>query len=169
MSGWTDRRWRKRGAGRSIGSPLLCASGGDAVGGGIGSGGSSFSQQYASYRNFAYRPLFGAGGPSAGDVVQGAVANCWFLASLASIAKADPQEIRQRVMDLGDGTYVVQFKSGSTDVHVRVDGDLPSYSSSSLAFAGFGAGGSIWAAIVEKAYAMFRKGEATYQSLESGG
>ena len=126
------------------------------------------SQQYASYWNFAYRPLFAAGGPSAADVVQGGVGDCWFLASLAAVAKADPQEIRQRITDLGDGTYVVQFKSAGKDVYVRVDADLPSYSSSSLAYAGFGAGGSLWAAIMEKAYAMFRKGEASYASLESG-
>ena len=127
-----------------------------------------FAQDYVSYRNFSYRPLFAVGGPSAGDVVQGAVGDCWFLASLASVAKADPQEIRQRIADLGDGTYIVQFKSAGKDVHVRVDADLPSYSTSSLAYAGFGAGGSIWAAIMEKAYAMFRKGEASYASLESG-
>ena len=129
----------------------------------------SFAAAYASYQNFSDHPLFAPAGPTAQDVKQGGVGDCWFLATLASIAKADPQAIRQRVTDLGDGTFVVQFKSSTgADVHVRVDGDLPSYSSGAPAYAGFGIGGSIWAAIVEKAYAFYRSGEGTYESLNSG-
>ena len=61
------------------------------------------------YKNFASpaHPLFGDGGPIADDVAQGDVGDCFFLATLASVAKVDPNLIRQSVVDLGDGTYAV--------------------------------------------------------------
>ena len=136
---------------------------------GIGLTDPSFEDPYAAYRNFSDRPLFAPAGPAAGDVIQGNVGDCWFLTALASIAKADPQAIRQRVVELGEGSYVVQFTGDhGEDVHVRVDADLPSTSPDSLAYAGFGAAGSIWAPIMEKAYAFYRAGEGTYESLNSG-
>lgn len=121
-----------------------------------------------TYSRFSNRPLFSQAGPSANDVSQGAVGDCYFLATLSSVAQVSPQVIRQSVVDLGDGTFAVQFKNGSTPTFVRVDADLPTYSSGTLAYADFGVQNSMWVAVMEKAFAFFRFNEGTYQSLSGG-
>ena len=123
----------------------------------------------AQYAAFADRPLFDEAGPSPDDVSQGHVGDCYYLSVLSSIAEVNPTEIRESVVDLGDGTYCVQFTRGNSNVYVRVDHDLPVLpDTKSLAYAGLGGGGSMWVAVMEKAYTYFRKGAGTYQSLESG-
>jgi hypothetical protein len=119
------------------------------------------------YRNFSDRPLFSKNGPSPDDISQGSVGDCYLLASLGSIAKANAQSIRQSVVELGDGTFAVQFDSGGTRTYVRVDGDLPVFGNY-LAYANLGKQQSIWAAIIEKAYAFFRYGQGSYESLSGG-
>ncbi len=121
-----------------------------------------------TYDNYADHPLFGTNGPTADDVSQGYLGDCYFLASLSAVAKVDPMEIRQTVADLGDGTYAVHFHRDSKDVYVRVNADLPSWSQGNLAYANFGANGSLWVAVIEKAYALFRGSTASYGSIESG-
>lgn len=120
------------------------------------------------YKNFADHALFSEGGPNGNDVVQGYLGDCYFLASLSSMAKVDPNTIRQSVVDLGDGTYAVQFSKSGKSIFVRVDADLPTWGGSSVAYANFGDQGSMWAAVMEKAYAYFRSGKGTYGSLEGG-
>ncbi|HVT88351.1 MAG TPA: C2 family cysteine protease [Tepidisphaeraceae bacterium] len=120
------------------------------------------------YHRFANNPLFSDAGPSPDDVHQGAVGDCYFLSVLSSVAKTDPQLIRQSVVDLGDGTYAVQFTQGTTKTFVRVDADLPAYSWGGLAYAGVGAQSSMWVAIMEKAFTVFRYSAGTYASISSG-
>ena len=119
------------------------------------------------YRNFRDLPLFASTGPSADDVKQGAVGDCWLLASMSAIARTDPDAIRQIVADLGDGTYVVRLGGNR---YYRVDADLPAVdgTSNDLVFADPGRENSLWAPLVEKAYAHFRTGANTYASLNSG-
>jgi hypothetical protein len=120
------------------------------------------------YRDFSHHPLFSDAGPSEDDVSQGYVGDCYFLAVLSSVAKIDPDLIRQSIVDLGDGTYAVQFWQWGKSQFIRVDGELPVNSSGSLAYAGVGAQGSIWVAIMEKAFTFFRRSEGTYASIASG-
>lgn len=121
------------------------------------------------YRSFAGNPLFADAGPVASDVSQGAVGDCYFLATLAAIADVNPAQIRQSVVDLGDGTYAVQFERGSATVYVRVDADLPTWhGGGSLVYADLGAQGSMWVAVMEKAFAYFRTGIASYAELDRG-
>jgi hypothetical protein len=120
------------------------------------------------YRNFSDHPLFASDGPSIDDIAQGQVGDCYFLATLASIAKIDPERIRQSVVDFGDGTFGVRFFKGSVATYVRVDGDLPTYAPTTPAYVKFGAEGSMWAPIIEKAFTYFRKGSGTYSSISSG-
>ena len=63
----------------------------------------------------------------------------------------NPHAIRQHVADFGDGTYGVHLGNN----FYRVDNDLPvaSASATSPAYAGLGREGSMWAAVIEKAYA----------------
>lgn len=123
-----------------------------------------------TFRNFSNRPLFASDGPSQDDISQGAVGDCWYLATLASMAKTNPAAVRRAVIELGDGTYAVRFTdAGQMPVYVRVDGDLPVTSWGAMQYAGLGHEGSTWVAIMEKAAACFRYGGlANYADLDGG-
>jgi Ca2+-binding RTX toxin-like protein len=118
------------------------------------------------YRDFSNRPLFASSGPSERDIDQGNLGDCWLVAGLGAAAQANPNSIRQTVVELGDGTYAVELGGK----YYRMDGDLPTWSASSTTprYAGLGQQNSIWAPIVEKAYAYYRTGAGTYASLVSG-
>jgi hypothetical protein len=123
-----------------------------------------------TYKNFSAKPLFASTGPSADDIVQGYVGDCWYLSTLAAIARTNPNAIRQAIVELGDGTYAVQFENDNgTTAFVRVDGDLPMNEWGDLEYAGLGKQDSLWVALMEKAYASFREaGQSTYASLDGG-
>ena len=119
------------------------------------------------YTNFAAKPLFAAGGPNKDDLRQGGpIGDCYWMSTVAAIARVNPDRIRQLVVDLGDGTYAVHFRGNNGgDQFVRVGGDLPT-SGGSLVYARLGAGNSIWSPIVEKAWTFFRDNKGTYESIE---
>ena len=122
-----------------------------------------------TYRDFSGLPLFADAGPGPDDVRQGQVGDCYFLVVLSSLADLDPNQIRQSVVDLGDGTYAVEFTRGGDKVFVRVDADLPVWAGGATpAYAGLGAQRSVWVAVMEKAWAYVRTGEGTYGSTDSG-
>lgn len=119
----------------------------------------------AEYRTVAGHPLFSAAGPKATDVRQGSLNDCWLLAGLGAIATDSPHTLRQNLVDFDDGTYGVRLGDG----FYRVDNDLPVRpGTSTAAYAGPGAGGSMWVAIAEKAYAYHRTGQNSYASVEWG-
>ena len=123
------------------------------------------------YNTFSDRPLFASDGPSADDVKQGQTGDCYFLATLASVAETNQNVIKQSVVDLGDGTYAVQLAdSNGAKTFVRVDNELATYSwnSSLPAYAKLGNEGSMWVAVIEKAYAHFRTGVSSYDSISAG-
>ncbi|WP_428937473.1 C2 family cysteine protease [Fontivita pretiosa] len=121
------------------------------------------------YRNFSRNPLFSDAGPLSTDVRQGQVGDCYFLAVLASVAKVNPNLIRQSIVDLGDGTYAVRYYFDDQPMYVRIDGDLPTgMKSGSLVYAQFGADNSTWVALMEKAYAFYRNWGGSYAGLSSG-
>ena len=123
------------------------------------------------YKRFDNRPLFATNGPTADDVKQGQTGDCYLVSSLAAAANTTPDAIRTMVVDLGDGTYGVRFKTANgTNTFYRVDNDLAVFNPSSTtpAYAALGVGGSMWVAIIEKAYAFARFGEGSYDSLNSG-
>ena len=108
-------------------------------------------------------PLFNNGGPSYLDVEQGAVGDCWLMASLAEVAARDPQDIRN--MFTYDGTTVVNgatvglysvrfFRSNGSASYVEVDTELPSggeyydHVDNDLGTS------ALWVALAEKAYAV---------------
>ena len=120
-----------------------------------------------SLQNFAANPLFAGGGPTKDDIFQGGVGDCYFMATLSAIADANPDYIKQMVIDLGDGTYAVRFHDASQEIYVRVDADLW-VDGGMLEYADLGQEASLWVPIVEKAYAFFRKGQGTYASIAYG-
>ncbi len=118
--------------------------------------------------NFSSRPLFASNGPTQDDIHQGELGDCYYLSTLAAIAKVDPARIEKSIVAESDGTYVVQIFKGSTPEYVHVDGNLPTLSNGALAYAGLGQQGSTWVAIMEKAFAEVRTGANSYASLNSG-
>ncbi|MFN8672061.1 MAG: C2 family cysteine protease [Candidatus Sericytochromatia bacterium] len=80
------------------------------------------------------------------DIKQGNVGDCYFLAALTSLAKVNPQKIKDMIKDNGDGTYNVKFNNTSIKVNKPTDSELALYST-----------GSSWVPIIEKAYAVYRK------------
>jgi hypothetical protein len=123
-----------------------------------------------SYQNFSANPLFASTGPSADDIHQGDVGDCYYLSTLAAVAKVDPMRIESQVVQLSDGTFLVQINKNGVNDFVHVDGNLPVWNNSNgqLAYEGLGAQGSTWAAIMEKAFAVVRTGADSYGSLNSG-
>ncbi|MFP4106450.1 MAG: C2 family cysteine protease [Phycisphaerae bacterium] len=101
------------------------------------------------------------------DVIQGCVGDCYFLATLSSLADANQMSLRQMITPLGDGTYAVRFFDSGNEVYLRIDGDLPTYNGS-IAYAQLTPDGETWVALAEKAYAHFRYYQDSYSSIEGG-
>jgi len=123
-----------------------------------------------TYRSFAGLPLFLDGVPSVVDVAQGVVGNCWFLASLGALALENPDRIRERVTDLGNGRYLVAIGNA---VH-RVSANLPVNADGNAVYASptGNRGTSLWVPIIEKAAVFGRTGApyfgAEYSVLTAG-
>ncbi len=111
--------------------------------------------------------LFGTG-PVAGDVNQGSVGDCYFLSSLAAFAGEKPSVLINSAVDMGDGTYTVQMYQAGVATYYRVSNQFATGGFGGFNFAYPGASGSIWAMVLEKAYAYARSGANTYASLNSG-
>jgi len=130
--------------------------------------------------------LFGPGGPTNLDVVQGEIGDCYFLSPLAETAARDPQAIRDMFVSNGDGTYTVRFfeQSGSAQVadYVTVNCEFPA-DSGQFVFADMGRSVSstanvLWVPLAEKAYAQLaqegwsRAGDASpansYGAIDGG-
>jgi hypothetical protein len=128
----------------------------------------ALSDPGVSYTSFAGDPLFSTDGPSANDIYQGDLGDCYFLSTLSAVAKVDPALIRKDIINNNDGTYTVDFNKGSGIKPIRVSADLPTDSDGQLAYAGLGSGNSVWVAIFEKAFADFRTAAKSYASLSGG-
>ncbi len=76
--------------------------------------------------------LFNVNGPSYQDVRQGAMGDCWLLASFAAVAARNPMAIRDMFIDNQDGTYTVHLHEPDAgdpnvfhDYYTTVDRLLP--------------------------------------------
>ena len=108
-------------------------------------------------------------GPVADDVNQGTIGDCYFLSTLTAFAGTNPSKLNESAVDLGDGTYAVQFISAQNKpVYVRVSDTFASGYFNGFAFAHPGANNTIWAMVMEKAFCYFRSGANSYSSIESG-
>ena len=123
------------------------------------------------WKNVSSDPLFAPGGPSANDIYQGNVGDCWFVAALASSALHDPSLIEKDITERADGTYDVYFHtSATTTIDEHVDGLLPINSSGGLEYAKLGQDNSTWVPIMEKALTYFRNRSipACYSTISGG-
>ncbi len=134
--------------------------------------------------SISYRAAVGSlfvNAPSLNDSRQGQLGDCYFLASLVSIAERNQSAIRNMFVDNEDGTFTVRFFGGSLGMfwqgslisagfttgagvadYVTVDRNLPTYSNGGLAYSGYGrsalnASTTLWLALAEKAYAQWNE------------
>jgi Calpain family cysteine protease/Fibronectin type III domain len=125
----------------------------------LGGNNSSFDDPTADvgYSNVT-GTLFGANGPSSLDVQQGAVGDCWLMASLAEVAVRDPNDIQSMFTYQGTGTdngdtvgvYSVRLYDASGAAHdITVDTELPDGGQ----YYDQATNGVLWVALAEKAYA----------------
>ena len=135
-----------------------------------------YTYQYASGSLFQ-------NGTSANDIVQGAVGDCYYVATFASIAQEKPEYIQNMFTDNGDNTFTVRFYNNGVADYVTVDRYLPT-SGNYAAYAGWGGGSvtstsnELWVALAEKAYAQLAESgwsrtysgtqNSSYTAIEGG-
>jgi hypothetical protein len=131
-----------------------------------------------SYQN-ATGNLFN-GTPSRHDGRQGYLGDCYFIASLTSIADRSAAAVQNMFLDNGDGTFTIRFYASGGADYVTVNRRLPTLANGTLAYSGLGLSASssstsLWVALAEKAYAQWnetgnagRNGTNTYAGIEGG-
>ncbi len=111
--------------------------------------------------------------PKGSDTAQGAMGDCYFIASMAAIANASPQAIKDAIKyNSTKDTYTVRFYEEEwggkyKPVYIEIDSYLPTVAGNRAdpAYAGE-PGGKLWPAIMEKAYAKWK---GSYQAIGQGG
>lgn len=111
--------------------------------------------------------------PKGKDTAQGALGDCYFIASMAAVANASPNSIKDAIKyNKAADTYTVRFFEESyggaaKPVYITVDAFLPTVAGNrnDPAYAGE-PGGKLWPAIMEKAYAQWKGG---YDAIGKGG
>ena len=100
------------------------------------------------------------------DPIQGAVANCYYIAALASVAWAMPYRIRHmtRATGLPNQSFTNQItfykpdSGGAVDKEIEVTDTVPVNSSGNYIYCRSSEPGEIWPAVYEKAYAKLKTG-----------
>jgi len=110
--------------------------------------------------------------PKGKDTAQGALGDCFFIASMAAVANSAPNVIKEAIQyDPKSGKYKVRFYEDTgyemKPVWVEVDAYLPTEAGNRQdpAYAG-DPGAPLWPAIMEKAYAQWKGG---YDVIGEGG
>lgn len=100
------------------------------------------------------------------DPIQGAVANCYYIAALSAVAWAMPYRIRHLTRALGAAqdsfTNMIQFfrpdSGGVVDRAIEVTDTVPVNASGNMIYARSSEAGETWPAIYEKAFAKLVTG-----------
>lgn len=125
-----------------------------------------------AYRQFAGQ-LF-VNGATYNDVRQGALGDCYFMASIGEVALKNQAAITNMFTVNGDGTYTVRFYQNGTAQYVTVDSYLPTNSGGALIYANRGANyvsasNELWTALAEKAYVQMNEMGWTRGSMTGTG
>lgn len=102
------------------------------------------------------QPLFGKDEPNENDVLQGGIGDCYLMAALSSLAKQQPNVIKENMVDQGDTVSVRFYKVDQSDrnnhtfkpKYVTVDKSVAAIEGKELYNKG-----KLWVSIMEKAYA----------------
>jgi hypothetical protein len=104
------------------------------------------------------------------DPVQGAVANCYYIAALSSVAWATPYQIKHLTRATGQGqdqfTNLIRFynpdSNGQVDKEIEVTDTVPVNSATgNFIYCRSSESGEIWPAVYEKAFAKLETGTTT--------
>ncbi len=103
------------------------------------------------------------------DPVQGAVANCYYIAALSAVAWSKPFQIAQMTRAIGSGQQsfvdMVRFykpdSGGALDKQIEVTESVPQTSGGNFIYARSSETDEIWPAVYEKAYAKLKTGTTT--------
>jgi hypothetical protein len=105
------------------------------------------------------------------DVQQGQLGDCYFLAAIAAVARANPKALEKLIKDNGDGTYDVtlyvynNFLSWSrSPTVIKVKPEFPKKADGTPAYAKAG-DNELWVMLLEKAYAQY---EGSYGDIHGG-
>ena len=96
------------------------------------------------------------------DVSQGALGDCWYIASLQAVARSNPKIIEEAITDNGNGTYTVRLYHDGKPVYVTVTGDQVE-NENGPEFAKSTDRKELWPNIMEKALASY---EGSYGAIE---
>jgi hypothetical protein len=135
--------------------------------------------------SYSYRSVSGSlfqNGINANDIDQNALGDCYFLATLSSIAHDKSSYISNMFINNGDNTFTIRFFNNGVADYVTVDSYLPTNSSGYAVYAGWGGGSNtsssneLWVALAEKAYAQLAESgwsrssgsENAYEDIEGG-
>lgn len=112
---------------------------------------------------------------SPNDVAQGALGDCYLIAGMAAVARANPEAIQKLIKDRGDGTFEVTLYLRRTrysrpePVTKIVDAQLPERSPGSQLYAKAGDKGAegteLWTALIEKTVAQHK---GSYETIQGG-
>jgi hypothetical protein len=109
------------------------------------------------------------------DVKQGSLGNCFFIAAMIAVARANPQAIQDLIRSNADGTFTVTLfiRPTAADrpkaVRIRVDAQLPVRRAGVPLYAGVGDANDesveLWPALIEKALAQLK---GSYDAISGG-
>lgn len=117
-------------------------------------------------KEFMKNPQLFVGGIDPNDINQGALGNCWFLASIASVAE-NPALIKRLFITKEyneKGIYQLKICKNGEWVKVTVDDYIPCYYSGGPMFCR-ATGDELWVLLLEKAYAKLH---GNYWQLRAG-
>ncbi|MBC6457766.1 C2 family cysteine protease [Actinomadura sp. HBU206391] len=105
--------------------------------------------------------------PAMTDVTQGAISNCWWMASMAAVAgTGDGRDlIKNMIIENPNGTYTVRFPDGD---NVTITPFFPVRSDGSLVYADPGDPPVVWPLVLEKALAEKDGGYGATLNRSSG-
>jgi hypothetical protein len=117
-------------------------------------------------------PAIQIDGYKLGDLVQGGIGDCYFIAALCLMTIREPKRLTEiiKVDKVGKassdtGAYLIRFYRQGKPVKVLIDDQLPCAPNGRLAFSRSTNPRELWPALMEKAYAKFY---GCYEALEAG-
>lgn len=148
-------------------APAGGAGGHDGRGGSRGGGGvRSENPDLADDTDAEYEEIEGdvvSDGVAPGDVMQGALGDCWLISTMRGVAAANPDLIEDNVEANGDGTYTVTLYEDGEPVEVTVTNDFPAVDGDPV-YADNEGNRELWPLLYEKAMAQHMGG--SYEDLD---